>query len=82
MDIVSVSLIETGLGSITRREAGILRLMAAGKTQKEIAFSLHISVATVQKHTKNIYRKLGVHNKIEALQKTKWLIATLFSNQN
>jgi LuxR family maltose regulon positive regulatory protein len=82
MDTVGISLIETGLGSITRREAEILYLMSQGKTGKEIALSLHISVATVQKHTKNIYRKLGVHNKIEALLKTKWLITLLFSNQN
>jgi DNA-binding NarL/FixJ family response regulator len=82
MDSVDVSLIETGLKNITRREAQILHAMAEGKPAKEIASSLHISVATVQKHTKNIYRKLGVHNKIEALQKTKWLIATLFGNQN
>jgi LuxR family maltose regulon positive regulatory protein len=82
METTAVSLIETGLGHITRREAEILHLMAQGHPNKEISRLLHISVATVQKHTKNIYRKLGVHNKIEAIQKTKWLTKTLFSNQN
>ncbi len=82
MDVVAVSLIETGIKSITRREAEVLYFMSQGKAAKEIGTCLHISAATVQKHTKNIYRKLGVHNKIEALQKTKWLVTALFSNQN
>lgn len=56
--------------------------MAEGRGSKEIAAYLHLSVHTVQKHIKNIYRKLDVHNKIEALNKTKWLIASLYRNQN
>lgn len=60
----------------------ILYWMAEGRGSKEIAAYLHLSVHTVQKHTKNIYRKLDVHNKIEALNKTKWLIASLYRNQN
>lgn len=82
MDTVTVGLIEMGVGPITRREAEVLHLLLQGKATKEVAASLHISTATVQKHLKNIYRKLGVHNKIEALQKTKWLIETIFNNQN
>lgn len=75
-------MIETGLSSVTPREMEILYWMAEGKGSKEIAARLHLSVHTVQKHTKNIYRKLDVHNKIEALNKTKWLIASLYRNQN
>ena len=74
--------ISAGKDTITRRETEILYLMSQGKASKEIAAYLHISTQTVQKHTKNIYRKLDVHNKIEALNKTRWLIASLFSNQN
>lgn len=72
----------TELGTITRREREVLHLMGQGKSSKEIASCLHISVQTVQKHTKNAYRRLGVHNKIEALIKTKWLMASLYPNQN
>ena len=82
MNPVEVSLIETGVGSLTRREAEIIYLMSEGKSGKEIAASLHLSVHTVQKHTKNIYRKLQVHNKIEAINKTKWLVASLYRNRN
>ncbi len=67
---------------LTRREVEILHWVGQGKTVKEIATDLHISTATVHKHLKNSYRKLGVHNKIEAIQKTRGLTAALFSNQN
>ena len=70
------------MDNITSREAEILYLMSQGKSSKEIGAHLHISPQTVQRHTKNIYRKLDVHNKIEALNKTRWLIAALFGNQN
>ena len=82
MNLSSTYIISTGMDTITRRETEILYLMSQGKASKEIASCLHISLQTVQKHTKNIYRKLDVHNKIEALNKTRWLIASLFSNQN
>jgi len=55
--------------SLTRREREILSLMAKGKINKEIAALLYISPETVKKHVQNIYVKLGVHNKIEALNK-------------
>lgn len=63
--------------NITRREAQILTLMADGSLHKEIAAVLDISTATVKKHIKNLYQKIGAHNKIEALNKTKWLMASL-----
>ena len=71
-----------GNKTLTQREMQILYLMSKGQQGKEIGRCLHISALTVQKHTKNIYRKLGVHNKIEALNKTKLLVASLYSNQN
>lgn len=61
---------------ITRREVEILSLMAEGNLNKEIASALNISTLTVKKHVKNIYLKVGAHNKIEALNKTKWLTAS------
>lgn len=82
MESISVDLIEKGVGSITRREAEVLYCLLQGNATKEIAANLHISTATVQKHLKNVYHKLGVHNKIEALQKTKWLLTALYDNLN
>ena len=66
---------------ITPREIQILALMAQGIMNKEIAQRLNISTETVKKHLKNIYQKTGSHNKIEALNKTKWLTTSLLTNQ-
>ena len=82
MEIIPVDVIERNVHLITSREAEVLHWVLQGKSTGEIASGLHISKATVQKHLKNSYRKLGVHNKIEALQKIKWLLAALFDNQN
>ena len=66
---------------LTPREIQILALMAQGNMNKEIAKRLDISIETVKKHIKNIYQKTGSHNKIEALNKTQWLTASLVTNQ-
>lgn len=62
---------------ITPREMKVLILLAQGHMNKEIACRLNISVDTVKKHLSHIYKKTGAHNKIEALNKTKRLIASL-----
>jgi DNA-binding CsgD family transcriptional regulator len=49
-----------GIG-ITGREAEVLRLLAAGQSNREIAATLVLSVRTVERHIENIYAKLGVH---------------------
>lgn len=58
---------------LTEREIQVINLLAIGLTYKRIASRLHISSETVKKHLKNIYRKLKVQNKIEALHKVKLL---------
>ncbi len=55
--------------SLTLREKLILKLVAKGCTNKQIAERLFISIETVRKHLKNSYKKLEAHNKIEALRK-------------
>jgi non-specific serine/threonine protein kinase len=45
---------------LTQRESEILRLIAAGESNQAIADALVISVRTVERHTANIYQKLGV----------------------
>jgi DNA-binding NarL/FixJ family response regulator len=47
--------------NLTNRQREILVLLADGKTAKQIAQQLHISVKTVEFHKANITRKLGVH---------------------
>jgi DNA-binding NarL/FixJ family response regulator len=45
---------------LTRREGDVLELLQQGRTNAQIAASLHVGVETVRTHARNIYRKLGV----------------------
>jgi two-component system NarL family response regulator len=47
---------------LSRREREVLRLIAEGSRSITIAAQLHISVATVEVHRRNIMRKLGLHS--------------------
>ncbi len=58
---------------LTKRERDVLSFMALGKQDKEIAAGLGISIKTVQNHLDNIYKKLQVSNRIEALRLSKSL---------
>jgi DNA-binding CsgD family transcriptional regulator len=51
---------------LTRRELEVLRLVAAGRTNREIASSLIISERTVARHLQNIFAKLGVSSRTAA----------------
>lgn len=53
--------------SLTSREAGILHLIARGDSYSDVAKALSLSVGTVQTHVKNIYAKLSVHSRGEAV---------------
>jgi NarL family two-component system response regulator LiaR len=67
------SLLENGnvLGApdfkLTQREKEILKLLVDGKTNKEIAQQIHISLGTVRFHVSNILSKMGVSNRTEAV---------------
>jgi DNA-binding CsgD family transcriptional regulator/DNA polymerase III delta prime subunit len=52
--------------NLTQRQVQVLRLMAAGKTDREIEQELSISVRTVQRHVADIYVKIGARNRSEA----------------
>ena len=54
---------------LTRREREILACLLAGKSDKEIVEKLHIGLGTVHAHLANIYPKLGVHGRGEAIAK-------------
>ena len=56
---------------LTNREIDVLEQLSKGLSYNLIADNLILSVGTVRKHIENIYKKLQVHNKIEAVQKAK-----------
>ena len=51
---------------LTAREVTVLRLVAGGRTNKEIAAELVLSVGTVERHIANIYGKIGARGRAEA----------------
>ncbi|MCK5906470.1 MAG: tetratricopeptide repeat protein [Flavobacteriales bacterium] len=58
---------------LSAREEEVLSLIALGLKNQEIADKMFVSISTVKTHTKNIYEKLEVRNRIEAAQKAKAL---------
>ena len=50
----------TGLPSLTIREKEVLQLLAEGKSTKEVASHIHVSVKTVETHRQNIMKKLNI----------------------
>ena len=58
---------------LTDREREVVQYLSLGLTYEKIAIKIDVSHETVKMHLKNIYRKLEVQNKIEALQKVKLL---------
>ncbi len=55
---------------LTPRERDVLELMAKGLKQRQIAVQLSITMETARKHIKNAYKKLGAHNKVDALRRS------------
>jgi DNA-binding NarL/FixJ family response regulator len=53
--------------SLTPQQAEVLLRISAAKPNKQIAYELGISETTVKAHATNIYRRLGVRNRAEAL---------------
>jgi len=55
-------------GTLTKREREILKMLAEGKSVKEIAGCFDLSVKTVEAHKFNLMRKLDIHNKAQLVQ--------------
>jgi LuxR family maltose regulon positive regulatory protein len=58
---------------LSKRETELLGLIATGRSNKEIAGELFISIGTVKRHTVNIFNKLEVKNRTEAVAKGREL---------
>lgn len=55
------------LNSLTYRQLLVLERMGKGESNKQIAFNLHIAESTVKAHVSAVLRKLGVHNRVQAI---------------
>ena len=64
---------ETVPAGLSGREREVLELIATGATNGEIASRLYLSPHTVKEHTSSLYRKLGVRNRAEAVQRAQRL---------
>jgi ATP/maltotriose-dependent transcriptional regulator MalT len=58
---------------LTKREIEIVRHLDTGKPITSIGASLHVSHNTMKTHLKNVYRKLGVEGRDQAVEKAKSL---------
>lgn len=57
----------TAASALTRREIEVLRLMSEGLNTAAAAARLHVSPATIRNHVQNLFGKLGVHSRLEAV---------------
>jgi LuxR family maltose regulon positive regulatory protein len=58
---------------LSNRELEVLHLIAEGLTNREIGLRLYLSPNTIKRHANNIYEKLGVHSRTEAVAKARIL---------
>jgi two-component system nitrate/nitrite response regulator NarL len=59
------------LSGLTRKELELLQWLARGKSYNEAARSMGVTLATVQTHIRNLYRKLDVHSQVQAVTKAQ-----------
>lgn len=57
--------------SLTERELEVLRLVAVGRSNRQIAAALYLALGTVKAHTHTIFGKLGVANRVEAIVRAR-----------
>ena len=58
---------------LSERELEVLKLIASGRLDKEIGDELYIAIGTVKRHTANIFRKLDVINRTQAMARSREL---------
>ena len=59
--------------ALSQREIEILKLIAAGKTNLEIASELFLAIGTIKRHIYNIFRKVGVDSRTQLLARAREL---------
>jgi len=59
--------LKAGLGSLTEREIEVMRLIAKGKTNSEIAADLFVGETTVKTHISNLFAKLDLRDRVQAV---------------
>ena len=64
--------LQNGHALFTDRERQVLDLMAQGKLVKEIAYDLDVTSHAIKKHIKNIYQKMQVQTRVEAVMKWRF----------
>ena len=69
----NVELVEPKDAGLSTREFEVLKLIAEGHSNKEIAEQLFISANTVKTHSSNLFSKLGVQRRTQAVQKAREL---------
>jgi LuxR family maltose regulon positive regulatory protein len=58
---------------LTDREREVLSLVVAGLSNREIADRLTVTLGTAKRHVSNIYAKLGVHSRVQAVARAREL---------
>jgi len=62
---------DAGLPEISPREREVLRLLAGGESNRQIAARLGLSINTVERHVSNLYRKIDARGRADA---TAWAV--------
>ena len=57
--------------TLTERETQVLMMMASGLSRSEAASEINVSVSTIKRHIETCYRKLGVNNRVSAINEAK-----------
>lgn len=66
-DALSAPLDSGSMAGLTSRELEVLELVSLGRSNREVADELSVSIQTVKTHLQRMYRKLGVGNRVQAL---------------
>jgi len=57
--------VATRSSTLTEREREVLRYLALGRSKKEIARIMHLSIKTIENHTSNLMARLNIHDRVE-----------------